>query len=218
MRDLLFYSSTALTCTMFIPARVPRIVKGTMSSMLWSVAPTAENIIYLTFDDGPIPVVTPWVVETLRSFNAKATFFCVGDNAAKHPELLEQLSNEGHRIGNHTFNHLNGWKTADREYLRNVIQASEVLETELFRPPYGKLKPSQSKVLRKQYRIVMWSVLTQDYDQNISGEQCLQNALSCRNGDIVLFHDSIKAEENLRYALPKFLEHYSKLGFEFRTL
>lgn len=186
--------------------------------MTWSLPAEETPVIYLTFDDGPIPEITPWVLDTLKAYKAKATFFCVGENAVTQGEILNRIKNEGHAIGNHTHNHLNGWKTKDRDYFKNIITAREVLETTLFRPPYGRMKPSQLKVLRKQYKIVMWSILTHDYDQRIAPEQCLENALMAKNGDIVLFHDNIKAKQNLEFALPKFLEHYSQLGFEFRVV
>ncbi len=207
-----------LLCFMFLPARVPRIVKAALSGMTWSYPVGDSNAIYLTFDDGPMPEVTSWVLDLLKQFNAKATFFCVGDNAQKYPGLLKRIMDEGHAIGNHTYNHLNGWKTNDKEYFRNIQMATNVLPTKLLRPPYGRLKPSQLKVLRKRYHIIMWSVLTQDYDQKISPEQCLENAMNARNGDIVLFHDSIKARQNLEFALPLFLENYTKMGFEFRPI
>ncbi|MES2629473.1 MAG: polysaccharide deacetylase family protein [Bacteroidota bacterium] len=189
-----------------------------MKSLVWNLPGSEKNTLYLTFDDGPIPEVTPWVLDQLRLFNVRATFFCVGENAARYPELLERIVNEGHVIGNHTHNHLKGWSTTDREYFRNIIEAGKHIPSRLFRPPYGRIKPSQLKVLRKQYQVIMWSVLTQDYDQKISPERCLDNACTSANGDIVLFHDSVKAQKNLEYALPRFLKYYSEKEFLFKTI
>ncbi len=201
-----------------LPARVPRLIKGALPNLIWSIPSGGEKKIYLTFDDGPIPEVTPWVLDTLRKFGVKATFFCVGENAEKHPELFQRIITEGHSIGNHTQNHLNGWKTSDREYFKNVLKAGEILRTKLFRPPYGRLKPLQLKVLRRSYKVIMWSVLTQDYDAKITPEQCLENSLKSRGGDIVLFHDSLKAQKNLEYTLPRFLEYYVGQVFTFSII
>lgn len=185
--------------------------------------------IFLTFDDGPIPEVTPWVLETLKKYNAKATFFCIGNNIEKHPEIFKQIISEGHSIGNHTYNHVNGWKTRTKEYLENVERCktsmgnfhlpSSLLHLPLFRPPYGRMKLSQYSYLTSQYSVIMWDVLSGDYDQTISEEKCLKNVLSkTREGSIVVFHDSLKAKKNLYYALPKFLEHFSGEKFVFGCL
>lgn len=185
---------------------------------LWKVK-TSEKVIYLTFDDGPIPEVTPWVIDQLKQYNAKATFFCVGENITKYPEVFNQILQQGHSVGNHTYNHLNGWKTSKEEYLANFQKFEEIQPTTLFRPPYGRIKLSQAKTLLLSHKIVMWSVLTKDYDQGISKENCLKNAIkSAKEGSIVLFHDSLKAQTNLQYVLPKFLEHFSNLGYKFKKL
>jgi len=202
---------------MYLPARTPALVRSVFPGKIWSF-PTSEKEIYLTFDDGPIPELTPWVLEQLDRFNAKATFFCVGDNAEKHPEILREVLRGGHSVGNHTFNHLHGWKTPGNIYLRNVLKAGFLLKTQLFRPPYGKLSLQQYNALKNHYKIVMWSVLTKDYDRNTTQEQCLQRSLQSRPGDIVLFHDNVKARKNLEYALPRFLEHYAGKGFVFRAI
>ena len=198
------------------------------SSAIWRV-PTREKKIFLTFDDGPIPEVTPWVLATLRGYKAKATFFCVGANIEKHPDIFRQLISEGHSIGNHTYNHLNGWKTRTKEYLENISkcktaiekahQPSTVNHQPFFRPPYGRMKLSQYSILNTQYSLVMWDVLSGDFDRDTSEEKCLENALTkTRSGSIVVFHDSLKAKKNLFFVLPKFLEHFSKAGYEFCIL
>jgi peptidoglycan/xylan/chitin deacetylase (PgdA/CDA1 family) len=198
------------------------------SSAIWRV-PTKEKKIFLTFDDGPIPEVTPWVLSTLQEYNAKATFFCVGENIEKHPDIFRQIISGGHSIGNHTYNHLNGWKTKTKEYLENTERCESIIkyqvssikyqEKKLFRPPYGRMRKSQYSILNTQYSVIMWDVLSGDFDQTISEEKCLQNVLAkTRTGSIVVFHDSLKAKKNLFYVLPKFLEHFSKEGFQFEQL
>jgi peptidoglycan/xylan/chitin deacetylase (PgdA/CDA1 family) len=182
----------------------------------------SEKYVYITFDDGPIPVVTPYVLNTLKKFNCKATFFCIGDNVDKHSSILADVISEGHTIGNHTYNHLKGWKSSDNDYLDNVRKASLLTGTRLFRPPYGRIKKSQIADIRKYFpetEIVMWDVLSGDFDESISREQCIRNVLNhCRNGSIIVFHDSQKAFRHLEYALPVILENLTERGFEFKTL
>lgn len=198
--------------------KTPKFIQDLFPNYTWKI-PTQEKVLYLTFDDGPIPGVTPWVMEQLAQYDAKATFFCVGDNIKKHPALLEELKANGHAIGNHTLNHLNGWSTDNIPYFHNVRHAANLTKTILFRPPYGKLKPRQAQFLQRHYRIVMWDVLSGDFDPKISPEQCLKNVIrNAESGSIVVFHDSVKASENLRYALPKTLAHFSALGYRFETL
>lgn len=187
------------------------IIKKLFSNYIWTI-PNRENKIYLTFDDGPIPEVTEWVLSELKKHNAKATFFCIGDNIKKHPEILNSVIENGHSIGNHTFNHLNGWNTTTEKYIENTKQCFSTNNIQptthnLFRPPYGKIKPSQSKKLRKLgYKIIMWDVLSKDYDTTISPEKCLENVIAnVKPGSIIVFHDSVKAYPNLKYALPKTL-------------
>jgi len=196
------------------------------SSALWRV-PTKEKKIFLTFDDGPIPEITPWVLSMLKQFHAKATFFCVGENIEKHPEIFQQIISEGHSIGNHTYNHLNGWKTKTKEYLENISKCDSAIQIlnpkslipNFFRPPYGQIKQSQISILNTQYSVIMWDVLSGDFDERTSKEKCLQNVLTkTREGSIVVFHDSIKAKKNLFFVLPIFLEHFSKKGFQFNCL
>ena len=181
-----------------------------------------EKYVYLTFDDGPIPVVTPFVLNTLKKYNCKATFFCIGDNIAKHPSILSDVIAEGHTVGNHTYNHLKGWKSSTSDYLDNVRKGSLLSGTRLFRPPYGRIKKSQITEIRKHFpetEIVMWDVLSGDFDESITKEQCVENVLKhCKNGSIIVFHDSLKAFERLEYALPIILENLSKKGFQFKTL
>ncbi|MFN4147134.1 MAG: polysaccharide deacetylase family protein [Runella sp.] len=197
----------------------PTILKRIYSDFVWHI-PTSQKIIYLTFDDGPIPEVTEWVLDQLKAYHAKATFFCIGDNVQKHPEIFKKLRAEGHSIGNHTFNHLKGWSTPDEYYHQNVAQCQALLPpTTLFRPPYGRIKMSQAKLLLPQYQIVMWDVLTGDFEQYLSPERCLQKTLQhIRNGSIVVLHDSLKAWRNMSYVLPRLLEHYAEQGYRFQAL
>ncbi|MDP1817663.1 MAG: polysaccharide deacetylase family protein [Leadbetterella sp.] len=191
---------------------------------IWRIK-TTEKKIYLTFDDGPIPEVTEWVLENLALFNAKGTFFCVGENIIKHPEILKKIINDGHIVANHTQNHLKGWKTENDLYLNNFhlceksIESIKKEKSNLFRPPYGQLKRKQANEILRTHKILMWSVLTKDYDANFDEVQCLDNAIKkTKNGSIVLFHDSLKAQKNLRYVLPKYLEHFSKKGYKFEII
>ena len=199
-------------------AKTPRIVKPLYRDLIWNL-PGKEKVLYLTFDDGPIPEVTPWVLDQLREFNAQATFFCVGENVKKYPGIYQRLRDEGHATGNHTFNHLNGWKTADQDYLSNVDACSEWVNSPLFRPPYGKVKRSQIAQLKQDFHLIMWDVLSADFDTKISGEKCLSNVLNNANpGSIIVFHDNTKALDRLQYALPRVLKHYSEAGFRFDGL
>jgi peptidoglycan/xylan/chitin deacetylase (PgdA/CDA1 family) len=198
------------------------IIKKIFRNYIWDI-PNSENKIYLTFDDAPIPEITEWVLEELKKYNAKATFFCIGNNIEKHPSVFMKVINEGHSIGNHTFNHLNGWKTSTEEYLENFKQCEAIISNlqsttcNLFRPPYGKIKLSQSKKIRKLgYKIILWDVLSVDYDSSISPQKCLENVLeNASSGSIIVFHDSIKAFPNLEYTLPRVLENLSKRGYVF---
>lgn len=199
-------------------AKTPKLIQAFMPFYTWSV-PTSEKILYLTFDDGPIPEVTPWVLETLRSYDARATFFCVGDNVEKHPDIYRQIQLDGHAVGNHTYHHLNGWQTEHVTYLNNVRRCARMVKSRLFRPPYGRLMPRQREFLQRHFRIVMWDVLSGDYAPEITPEQCLQNVLdNARPGSIIVFHDSLKAERNLRFALPALLEHFAAQGYRFGRL
>jgi len=197
----------------------PLIIRLVNKNHLICSIPEREKIIYLTFDDGPVPEVTTGVLNILRDRNISATFFCVGDNVRKFPEIFKEVSFAGHSIGNHTFHHLNGWKTPPAEYLEDVTRCDDYLTTALFRPPYGRITPSQYFLLRKRYKIILWSVLSGDFNQRIPKEQCLLNVLNyTKPGSIVVFHDSIKAKENLFYALPLFLDAFIQKGYKFERL
>lgn len=213
----------------FIPIKIPSITKRLFPNYVWDFS-SKEKTIYLTFDDGPTPEITEWTLKTLAEFNAKATFFCIGNNIEKHPDIFTSILKEGHGIGNHTHNHLKGWKTPTNTYLKNVKQAQETIDskignhfypiTNLFRPAYGQLKPNQGRALNKLgYKIVMWTVLAFDWDVNVSKEECLKNVIDKASaGSIIVFHDSVKASRNMMYALPKVLEHFSKKGYSFKSI
>lgn len=198
--------------------KTPRIIKQIFPSFKWD-QPTENKEIFLTFDDGPIPEVTPWVLEQLDKYNARATFFCVGDNVRKYPEIFDQIIEQGHQVGNHTFNHLNGWNTLTEEYLDNIEKCSDLVDSTLFRPPYGKISRKQSQIISKKFSIVMWDVLSGDFDPEISKITCLENVLQhTTSGSIVVFHDNIKSFEKLQFVLPVFLEHFTAKGYFFSTL
>lgn len=189
-----------------------------LPSLTWKIK-TKEKIIYLTFDDGPIPEATPWVLDKLNEYNAKATFFCVGENARKNPVILERLIAEKHTVGNHTMNHLNGWKVNTNDYVSNIADCSKYVSSDLFRPPYGKIRLSQIRLVKKKYKIIMWNVLSKDYDITLNGKQCFDIVKKkSKAGSIVVFHDSIKAKSRLVEALPATLEYFSKLGYRFHAL
>lgn len=199
------------------------IIKKIFSKYIWSIS-TIEKKVFLTFDDGPIPEITDWVLNQLKEYNAKATFFCIGNNIEKNPEVFTRIIENGHAIGNHTFNHVKGWKTSNKTYLKEVVLCEEIMKktttsienSKLFRPPYGKISLYQSKKLRKfGYKIIMWDVLSADYDKEISKEKCLKNVLNnLEPGSIIVFHDSIKAFKNLEYVLPKTLQFLSEKGYQ----
>ena len=195
--------------------KTPYIAKLVYPSLVWDM-PSDDNKIYITFDDGPDPEVTPIVLKMLDDYNAKATFFCVGENVNKFPDTYALLKQNGHAVGNHSYNHFNGWKTPNREYYKNINLAAELINTKLFRPPYGRISPSQIKHLKKEFRIIMWSALSYDFDTRISKETCLD--LSIKNsvaGTIIVFHDSQKAKVKMLYALEGFLKYFTKKGFDF---
>ena len=198
--------------------KTPKWIHKLFSWFVWRV-PTKEKILYLTFDDGPIPVVTEFVLDELKNYNAKATFFCIGDNVRKNPEIFNRILNEGHAVGNHTYNHLNGWKSNNNNYFENVEKCDTLIKSKLFRPPFGKIKKSQYTHLVKEYKIVMWTVLTWDFLKNLDQRYTLKTVLSqTKRGDIVVFHDSLKAEHNIKYLLPKWLKYFADKGFVFEAL
>ena len=216
-----------------IPVKTPKFVKKLFPNYVWDIA-TTEKVIYLTFDDGPTPEITNWTLDVLKTYNAKATFFCIGNNIEKHPEIFKNILNNGHAIGNHTLNHVKGWKVSVALYLKEVTSTQQVIEnvtssatakykyqiSNLFRPPFGKIKNRQGKALLKLgYKIIMWDILTFDWKTQITKETCLKNAISkTGNGSVVVFHDSIKASKNMKYALPKMLEYFSNKGYVFKSL
>ena len=202
--------------------KTPSFIQRVYPSLTWRVS-ARQKTVYLTFDDGPVPEVTPWVLKQLEIFRAKATFFCVGENIIKHPEVFAQVVDAGHAVGNHTYNHLNGWKTSLEDYLDNVRKASEVLGEvkegqKLFRPPYGRITRRQLKALA-DFRIIMWEVLSGDFSQNKSPEESLRKTLRhTKPGTIVVFHDSLKSFRNLQQILPAYLETLSGQGYKFERL
>lgn len=188
--------------------------------------------LYLTFDDGPIPEITDFVVETLGQFQANATFFCVGDNIQKHPEVFQRIQHLGHSVGNHTYNHLNGWRTPNSNYWENIKQCKQamqehslanvpwqIVEKPLFRPPYGRFTGKQANIIHQHFTVVMWDVLTNDYDKRLSPEKCLRASLrSSTDGAIVVLHDSLKAAKNMMFTLPRYLAHFKEKGYQFAAL
>lgn len=220
----------------FYFVKTPNWIQNLFKNWVWSFN-TSKKEIYLTFDDGPTPEITNWTLSLLSKYKAKATFFCIGKNVKNNPAIFANIRDQGHSIGNHTNNHLNGWSVSHASYILNILEAEETfksqiqnsskpatnnqqLSTTLFRPPYGKIKTNQAKKLRKLgYKIIMWDVLSADFDQSITEETCLDNVRkNTQAGSIIIFHDSLKAEKNLKYTLPKVLEYYSNKGYEFKAL
>ncbi len=203
--------------------KTPWLLKKIFSSYCWSID-TPEKILYLTFDDGPHPTITSFVLDELKKCKALATFFCIGKNVATYPEVYKRILLEGHTVGNHTHNHLNGWKTKNQVYLEDVSKASGYIDSSLFRPPYGRIRFSQSKRLpsfmkKQNTKIVMWDVLSGDFDLSISPEYCAENVLrSSKPGSIIVFHDSNKAFPRIKYALPKTLQFFGEKGYRFHSL
>ncbi len=197
----------------------PLVVKSLLRHYTWSVK-TQEKVLYLTFDDGPTPDITPQVLDILADYKAKATFFCIGKNVEHHPEIYNRIGREGHTIGNHTYDHLKGWLHSTTNYLDNTQKAATLINSSLFRPPYGRIKPAQTKALKALgYTLVMWDVLSYDWDRQIQKEQVVQNCIKTANkGSILVFHDSQKAADNMLFALPKVLAHFSNKGYRFENL
>ena len=196
----------------------PQIIRCLYPSAIWRMDKD-KKAVYLTFDDGPIPRVTPWVLDVLDKYGIKATFFMVGDNIRKHPDEFRMVVERGHRIGNHTFNHIRGLNYDINSYLENTDKACRMMmNTDLFRPPHGYMSPKQYAELKKRYKIIMWDLVTRDYNRKFTGEQILQKVKKyVRNGSIITFHDSLKSEENIRYALPKAIEWLLEQGYEFKV-
>jgi peptidoglycan/xylan/chitin deacetylase (PgdA/CDA1 family) len=205
--------------------RVPFFLPWLYPNLVWKIK-TDKKELFLTFDDGPVPGPTDFVLETLRQYNSQATFFCIGDNIRKHPEVFKKVIDAGHAVGNHTFNHLKGWSVSTEKYVQNVKECENEFRnsqpgfqgSKHFRPPYGRITRAQIKSL-SAYKIIMWDVLTIDYNKRLSGEHCLRNSIrATQHGSIVVFHDSLKAERNMMHALPRFMEHFLELGYVFKAL
>lgn len=195
----------------------PRIVRWLYPQAIWRMDPSVKAV-YLTFDDGPIPEMTPWVLDVLDHYGIKATFFLVGDNVRKHPREFAMIKERGHRLGNHTFNHLRGFEWLTKNYLANADKANELIQTDLFRPPHGHMRWLQYEMLRRRYRIVMWDLVTRDYSKHLNGRQVFEKVKRyARNGSIITFHDSIKSRENTMYALPRSIEWLMEQGYEFKV-
>lgn len=198
--------------------RLPGFLTSMAKSAVWRF-PETERVVYLTFDDGPIPEVTPWVLDLLRKENMKATFFCVGENVMRYPDVYRRILEEGHSVGNHTYNHWQGLKHSDQDYFRNIEKAGEYIDSDLFRPPHGWLKTSQYRFLKNKFRIIMWDLITCDYDKRLTPEQVLSNVTDfVRPGSIITFHDSIKAQPNLTVVLPQAIRWMKEQGYRFEAI
>ncbi len=206
---------------MFYFVKKPVWLRKFYGDATWQVA-TTDKVLYLTFDDGPDPEATPFVLEQLEKYNAKATFFCIGRNVEQHQQLFAEVVSQGHAVGNHTYSHIDGWKTNNKKYFSDIATASSLIQSDLFRPPYGHVTWRQVNLLKNNeqpLRTFLWSVLSADFDENTPEEKCLYNVTThAGEGDIVLFHDSKGAMKNLRYALPRVLQHYTQQGFRFQAL
>jgi len=203
---------------MWYPIKSPFWLRWLYPRLTWHRS-RKEPDLYLTFDDGPIPDVTPQVLNILKSFGVKATFFCVGENIRRHPEIFQRMIDEGHQAGNHTYHHLKGWKTPYEQYLNDVERCNQVASTPLFRPPYGRGTRKQYASLLNKSEIIMWDVMSGDFDLSLTPEKCLQNVVQhAENGSIIVFHDNIKAVPRMTYALPRAIEHWLQQGYRFRTL
>ncbi len=202
---------------MVLPA-IPNFITKLFPALLWKM-PNNDNVIYLTFDDGPVPEATPWVLDLLEKYNIKATFFCVGDNVRKYPDIYKRILEQGHSVGNHTFNHVHAFNTPPDVYYENIIKASNYIDSNLFRPPRGFIRKSHHKLLKNKYQAVMWTVLSVDYDKDVAVEKCIKNVVSnVKQGSIIVFHDSIKAWKNMHLALPVVLDKLLERGFKFAAL
>lgn len=200
--------------------KVPPLIRRFVPKGIWEMPPGIQLSVYLTFDDGPHPEATPFILDILKKYQGKATFFCVGNNVRKYPKIYERILQEGHKTGNHTFNHLNGWKTNTEKYLEDIRLARKQIESNLFRPPYGRIKKRQSNLLKKEgMQLVYWSLLSGDFDIELSPQRCLENVVKqIKPGDIVVFHDSEKAWTKLQFVLPKVLEFCGKKGWKLKSL
>ncbi|EGV43687.1 polysaccharide deacetylase family protein [Bizionia argentinensis JUB59] len=217
-----------------IPVKTPTIIKKLLPDYVWEFS-TSKKVLYLTFDDGPTPEITQWTLDILKQFQAKATFFCIGNNIQKYPDIFQAILKSGHRIGNHSHTHIKGWRTSIKNYVSDVSKAQIIIDSELkkceveninlnasllFRPPYGQIKPRQGKALRAlDYKIITWSILSFDWEKETDPEDSYFNVINkAEPGSIIVFHDSVKASRNLQYALPKVLAYFSDKGYQFKTL
>ncbi|WP_191858182.1 polysaccharide deacetylase family protein [Hanstruepera ponticola] len=212
-----------------IPVKTPLVIKKMLPDYIWELQET-DKVLYLTFDDGPTPQITNWTLKTLNKYNAKATFFCIGNNIKKHTNIFHNILDNGHAIGNHSNTHLKGWLIKKTDYISDIEACQNSIDTELekreycgsklFRPPYGQIKPKQGKALLDlDYKIIMWNVLSFDWDKNVKPETCLNNVISkAQSGSIIVFHDSLKASRNLMFTLPKVLKYFSEKGYSFKAL
>lgn len=216
------------------PIKTPFVAKKLFPNYVWDI-PSSKKVIYLTFDDGPTPEITNWTLDVLKQYNAKATFFCIGNNIEKHPNIFQDILKDNHAIGNHTHDHIKGWKTNTKDYLKDIQKTQAVIlnqipesntgarndvSPKLFRPPYGQITPKQGKkLIALGYKIIMWDVLSFDWSKTVKQENCLNNVLTkTTSGSIIVFHDSVKASKNMQYTLPQVLEHFSKKGYVFKAL
>jgi peptidoglycan/xylan/chitin deacetylase (PgdA/CDA1 family) len=198
--------------------KTPDLLKPLAGDLLWNES-RDQRVVYLTFDDGPTESITFEIIDILKEYGAPATFFCIGGNVIRFPKAYKALIDAGHKTANHTWNHMNGWEFSDYSYLKNVLECSAVVDSNLFRPPYGRISRSQAQALKKRYKIVMWDVLSADWRSDVSPEKCLSNVVdNTRSGSIVVFHDSEKAYKNMIYALPRSLNKLKEEGYSFSTL
>lgn len=199
-------------------AKIPRLLRRTFRSLTWEL-PVGDRSVYLTFDDGPTPEVTEWVLDRLDEYQATATFFCLGNNVEAHPGIFEKIRKRGHAVGNHSYSHKKGFRTSVRSYVEDVEKASGWIPSDLFRPPYGRIRPAQVRALKKKYRIIMWSVLSVDYDSGLEEKQVIRNVVeNVRPGSVIVFHDSVKASKNLFGALPEVLSFLRREGYETKVI
>lgn len=198
--------------------KIPRLIQYLFYYFEFKINQEPKTL-YLTFDDGPIPEVTPEVLELLDKYNARASFFCVAENIIKHPEVFQEIIRKGHRLGNHTYHHIKGWETQNKDYYSDIYKANQLINSNLFRPPYGRIGFFQAKKLRKEYRLILWSILSYDYNGKLSKERVWNNIKNnVSDNDIILFHDNIKARDNMLYALENTLIYFSKLGYKFKSI
>ncbi len=199
--------------------RPPLLYRLLFPEAIWRIKHRRRKVVFLTFDDGPIPEVTPWVLDTLDRYGIKATFFMVGDNVRRHPELLEEVRRRGHAVGNHTMHHLQGMKVTAYRYMHDISEANDLIDSPLFRPPHGLLRWKQARAIKDRYNLVMYDLVTRDYSKKLNPEQVFNNVRRyARNGSIIVFHDSLKAEKNMKAVLPRAIEYLRSLGYEFEPL